>query len=93
MPIKSAYSANSRKRLQSIEKLVEALPEAQCLRSVPGIGPVYTSGILAEIGQTGRFPNEASLAKYSGLVRRRRQSGNSETQVTPRVLTGEQYLR
>lgn len=60
---------------------------------MPGIGPVYTAGILAEIGQTERFPNEASLAKYSGLVWRRRQSGNSETQATPRVRAGDQYLR
>lgn len=87
------FNQQKKKLDQSIGKLLEAFPEAQCLRSVPGIGPVYTAGILAEIGQTERFPNEASLAKYSGLVWRRRQSGNSETQATPRVRAGDQYLR
>lgn len=87
------FSQEKKQLDQHIEQLIQAFPEAQCLRSVPGIGPVYTAGILAEIGQTERFKNEASLAKYCGLVWRRRQSGNSETQVTPRVHSGDQYLR
>lgn len=31
------------------------LPEVQCLKSIPGIGPVFSSGIAAEIGDLNRF--------------------------------------
>lgn len=48
---------------QAIEDLVVILPEYQCLRSIPGIGPVYAAGLLAEIGQIERFEDQAKLAK------------------------------
>lgn len=35
---------------QAIQDLVVTIPEYQCLTSIPGIGPVYAGGILAEIG-------------------------------------------
>ena len=34
---------------KAIKDIMEALPEATCLMSIPGIGPVYAAGILAEI--------------------------------------------
>jgi len=40
---------------KAIEKLLEAIPESQCLMSIPGIGKVYCAGILAEIGQIRAF--------------------------------------
>lgn len=78
---------------KSITALCDATPEAKCLRSIPGIGPVYAAGIVAEVAQPERFKNEASLAKYAGLVWQRSQSGNTERQATPRVHSGDQYLR
>ena len=76
----------------SITALCDATPEAKCLRSIPGIGPVYAAGIVAEVAQPERFKNEASLAKYASLVWQRSQSGNTERQATPRVHSGDQYL-
>ncbi len=38
------------------------------LLSIPGIGPVITAGILAEIGSIDQFPKEEQLAKYSGIT-------------------------
>ncbi len=45
------------------------------LQSVKGIGPVYAAGIIAEIGEINRFPNQAALAKYAGLAWNKHQSG------------------
>ena len=33
-----------------------------------GIGPVYSAGIMAEIGDINRFNSRAALAKYAGLA-------------------------
>lgn len=33
------------------------------LSSIPGIGPVYNAGILAEIADISRFKNHAALAQ------------------------------
>lgn len=75
------------------EQILETLPESQSLLSIPGIGPVYAAGILAEVGQIGRFENEAKLAKYAGLYWKRNQSGNYESERTSLTWTGNHYLR
>jgi transposase len=61
--------------------------------SIPGIGPVYTAGILAEIGQIERFEDQAKLAKYAGLYWKWKQSGNRESERTSLTRTGNHYLR
>ncbi len=50
--------------------------EYQSLASIPGIGPVLASGILAEIGTITSFRSNDALAKYAGLTWRVNQSGN-----------------
>lgn len=86
-----------KKQIQSLDKSIESMyqiiPEAQSLMSVPGIGPVYTAGLIAEIGQIDRFDNEAQLAKYAGLYWKVSQSGNFQAERTPRTHTGNEYLR
>lgn len=52
---------------KSIERLVETIPEADGLRSVPGIDPVYAAGIIAKIGQIDRFDDDTKIVKYAGL--------------------------
>ena len=42
---------------KGVEQIVKALPEYQCLTSIPGVGPVYAAGLIAEIGQIQRFEN------------------------------------
>ena len=63
------------------------------LTSVNGIGPVYSAGIIAEIGDINRFPNQASLAKYAGLVWSQHQSGDFEAQNTRMIQSGNRYLK
>jgi len=78
---------------KAIEKVCAQITGVQCLTSVPGIGPVYAAGIVAEIGQIERFPNESHIAKYAGLAWLPHQSGTSVRQATPHTHKGNQYLR
>lgn len=50
---------------KAITNQMELLPNV--LISIPGIGPVLSAGIMAEIGDINRFQNQAALAKYAGL--------------------------
>jgi transposase len=78
---------------KGIQDLVETIPEYQCLTSIPGVGPVYAGGILAEIGQIERFEDQTKIAKYAGLTWPRNQSGNKESENTPLAKRGNRYLR
>lgn len=78
---------------KSITKIVAGLPEAKVLQTIPGIGPVCSAGIIAEIGSISRFNDEAKLAKYAGLAWRQKESGDFNSEHTPRLKTGNAYLR
>jgi len=76
---------------KSIERIMKGIP--QTLQSIPGIGPVFTAGIIAEIGQIDRFESEEKIAKYAGLYWRKHQSGRFTADVTSLSRNGNQYLR
>lgn len=63
------------------------------LTSIKGIGPVFSAGILAEIGDINRFPNQAALAKYAGFAWKQHQSGDFEAQNTRMIPSGNRYLK
>ena len=67
--------------------------EYQILKSIPGIGPVYAAGILAEIGSVRCFNSNNALAKYSGIIWRDHQSGEFDSDDTPMMKAGNRYLR
>ncbi len=76
---------------KAISKLIEGIPNT--LQTIPGVGPIYAAGILAELGQIDRFKNEAAIAKYAGLTWKRHQSGKFEAEDTSLVRSGNKYLR
>ena len=76
---------------KAVEKELKGFPNT--LMSVKGLGPVYSAGILAEIGNIRRFANQAKLAKFAGLTWRKRKSGKFEAQVTRMTKSGNEYLR
>jgi len=76
---------------KSIERIIKGVP--QTLQTIPGVGPVFTAGIIAEIGQIERFVNEAKIAKYAGLYWRKHQSGRFTADDTSLSRNGNQYLR
>ncbi len=76
---------------KAIEQQFEIIPNT--LTSIPGIGPVYSAGIIAEIGDINRFESQASVAKYAGLVWSQLQSGNFEAERTHMIKSGNRFLR
>jgi transposase len=76
---------------KSIKRIMTGMP--QTLQSIPGIGPVFTAGIIAEIGQIERFEDETKIAKYAGLYWRKHQSGRFTADETSISRNGNQYLR
>jgi transposase len=82
-------------QIKSLDKVIaeqmELIPNT--LMSIKGIGPVYSAGIIAEIGNINRFPNQASLAKYAGLAWTRYQSGSFEAQHTRLIKSGNRFLK
>ena len=80
---------------KAIEKNIKGInpTEYQSLISIPGIGPVLASGILAEIGTITSFDSHDALAKYAGLTWRVNQSGNYSSDDTRMTKTGNKYLR
>ena len=76
---------------KEIKRLLDSIPNT--LASIPGIGPVFSAGIIAEIGDVNRFDSQAALAKYAGLAWTRHQSGNFEGQNTRAIRSGNRYLK
>ena len=76
---------------KAIEQQFQIIPNT--LTSIPGIGKVYSAGIIAEIGDVHRFNSQAFVAKYAGLVWTQHQSGDFEAQHTKLIKSGNRYLR
>lgn len=82
-----------------IKRLDRAITEAiapipHTLNTIPGLGPVYSAGIIAEIGNAARFDfDEAKVAKFAGLTWRQSGSGEFQAEETPLTRTGNAYLR
>ena len=76
---------------KAIAAQMELLPNV--LISIPGIGPVFSAGIMAEIGDINRFQNQAQLAKYAGLAWKQHQSGDFEAQTTRLINSGNRFLK
>ena len=65
---------------ERLEELLSARPEAEVVRSLPGMGVVFTAGFLAETGDLERFGSADALAAAAGLVPATRQSGGTSFQ-------------
>ena len=82
-------------QIKSLDKAIESYMAAfqNVLISVPGIGPVYSAGLIAEIGDIRRFGGHAPLAKYAGLAWSKHQSGSYEAANTKLIASGNKYLK
>jgi len=76
---------------KEIARQLENIPNT--LISIPGIGPVFSAGIIAEVGDINRFEGQERLAKYAGLAWRQHQSGMFEAQNTRLIKSGNRFLR
>jgi transposase len=79
---------------QTIARELAAIPPARrTIRSIPGLGPVLTAGLIAEIGDIHRFTDDAALARFGGLVWQPRESGRFQADDTALSKAGNAYLR
>ena len=80
----AAEVLRARRRIATIdarlEELLCARPEAEVVRSLPGMGLVFVAEFLSEVGTLSRFDSGDSLAAAAGLVPIRRASGNTSFQ-------------
>ena len=91
----SAYDTEIKTIDKAIKRSINGLTQSeyQCLLSIPGIGPVYAGGILAEIGTITAFTSQDAVAKYAGLFWKQSQSGNYKADDTNLSKAGNKYLR
>ncbi|MGB7147528.1 MAG: IS110 family transposase [Terriglobales bacterium] len=61
---------------QAVEQEVERCPEAQRLRTHPGVGPLTALAFVLIIGKADRFQCGKQIASYLGLVPLEDSSGN-----------------
>ena len=80
---------------QAIEKCISGMnPNALIiLQSIPGIGPVWASGIISEIGDAAAFHSSDALAKYAGLYWPKGDSGDFTSEDNKMSKAGNPYLR
>jgi transposase len=74
----------TRERIAALDRRLEELlsekPEADVVRSMPGMGVVFTAEFLAEVGDLSRFGSADALAAAAGVVPVTRQSGGTSSQ-------------
>ena len=77
---------------KAIEHQFEIIPNT--LISIPGIGKVYSAGIIAEIGNIHRFDSQASVRQVCRpLSGPQHQSGEFEAEHSRMIKSGNRYLR
>jgi len=89
---------NIRAFKSSVKEINEAIAEEivqfpNTLTTLPGVGPVLSAGILAELGDVQRFQNDDAVAKMAGLVWKKHQTGKFEGEDRRLIPSANKYLR
>jgi transposase len=61
--------------------------------SLPGLGPVGTTQLVATMGRPGRFPNGGAFKAVTGLTPRANQTGQTDRKHQPMTKAGPRALR
>jgi transposase len=77
---------------RELGELARENPMARRLATIPGVGPVTATAMVAVIGDIGRFRSGRHLSAYLGLVPQQRSSGGKERLGTI-SRRGDGYLR
>jgi len=76
----------------AIAQAMQSIPHT--LDTIPGIGPVFSGGIISEIGRLERFNfDQAKVANFAGLKWRKTQSADFRAEETRMTYKGDRYLR
>jgi transposase len=77
---------------RELGELARTDPAARRLATIPGVGPVTATALVAAIGDIGRFRSGRHLAAYLGLVPLQHSSGGKE-RLGAISRRGDGYLR
>lgn len=77
---------------KSLEQLAQADGSAQRISTIPGVGPISATAIVAKIGNGSEFKQGRELSAYLGLVPKQESSG--EKQILLGISKhGDRYVR
>ena len=62
---------------RQMEKLLEEIPSAKIIRSIPGVGRLTTAVFLGEVGDPKHFSGPKQIIKYAGYDPKESDSGNN----------------
>jgi len=66
---------------------------ARLAASLPGLGPVGTTQLVATMGRPGRFPNSGAFKAFTGLTPRANETGQTDRKHQPMTKAGPRLLR
>jgi transposase len=75
-----------------LDTLAETHPECQRLMTIPGIGPLTATALIAAVSDVEAFKNGRQFAAWLGLVPRQHSTGG-ETRLLGISKRGDSYLR
>lgn len=84
-------------QIKTLEDKLEVLasdqyPDTECLRQIPGVGPITALCYVLTLESPGRFAHNRDVGPYLGLVPRRDQSGGTDKPL-PITKAGNTHLR
>jgi transposase len=77
---------------EQLTAMGQAHPECQRLQTIPGIGPISATALIAAIGDATQFKNGRQLAAWLGLVPREHSTGG-KSRLLGISKRGDVYLR
>ena len=77
---------------EKLEALATTHPECQRLMTIPGIGPITATALVAAVGDVGVFKNGRQFAAWLGLVPKQHSTGG-QTRLFGISKRGDSYLR
>jgi transposase len=77
---------------KKLESLATTHPECQRLRTIPGLGPITATALIAAVGDVGVFKNGRQFAAWLGLVPKQHSTGG-QTRLLGISKRGDRYVR
>ena len=77
---------------ETLLSLAETHPECQRLLTIPGIGPITATALIAAVGDVGVFKNGRHFSAWLGLVPKQYSTGG-QTRLLGISKRGDSYLR
>jgi transposase len=77
---------------EKLDSLAKTHPECQRLMTIPGVGPITATALIAAVGDVEVFKNGRQFAAWLGLVPRQHSTGG-QTRLLGISKRGDSYLR